>query len=391
MRSRTTAARWERWSVTERIDGLMSLALIVDLVLEAALSRGLPDRAVTAVFALPFGATVGLRRLRPATALLGATALCLLQDPLEGQLFNLPSGSAVIVLLLCSYGVGAWVAPRRALLTVGAASGLLCTDQLIETYVTRVTGGNLSNLGILMMLFLSSWVLGWFVGERHRRADAFSALTARVAAERTERERTAIAQERLAIGAELQDIIAHSVSMMVVQAAAARRLLIDEPDRARQSILNVERAGRETLAEMRRMLGLLRKDDDPRALTPQPGLDQLNELVEVMAGAGLRCELRTEGRPVDLTPGVDLVAYRVIETSLERAAAVACQHARATVRYTTRRLELEIHGDRGLADDGALRAVAERVELYGGHLDLVRPERSGFVICCRLPLEGDAA
>jgi signal transduction histidine kinase len=373
----------------KQVDWLISLALVLDLVLEAALGPGLPDRLVTALFAVPFAATVAVRRRYPAAALLCATGICLAQDPVDGQLFNLPSGSTVLVLMLCSYGVGAWVAPRRALVTLGLASALLCADQLVETYVTHVTGGNLSSLAILMALFTASWVLGWFVSERHRRADAFSALAARAADERTERERAAITQERLTIGGELQDIIAHSVSTMVVQAGAARRLLTDKPDRARESILNVERTGRETLAEMRRLLGLLRKDNDPRALTPQPGLDQLCELVDVMAAGGLSCELRTEGPPIDLTPGIDLVAYRVLETSLEHAASAACRQTRATIRYTPRRLELEIYGDRRLADvGGTLRAVAERVELYGGRLEIVAAESTGFAINCRLPLEG---
>jgi signal transduction histidine kinase len=296
------------------------------------------------------------------------------------------------VLMLCSYGAGAWLPPRRSVGAIGLAAGMLCAEQLTEVYVTHVSGGGLSGFATLMALFLAPWVLGWFVSERHRRADAFSALAAHTVAERAERERAAITQERLAIGRELQDIIAHSVSVMVVQAGGARRLLRDQPDRARESILNVEQTGRETLAEMRRLLGLLRKDDDPRSLAPQPGLDQLTEFVNTIAQAGLICELRTEGEPVDLTPGIDLVGYRVIETALERAAASRCRHAEATVRYAPRRLELEVHGDGQLADAGdALRAVSERVELYSGRLDVLDSDPTGFAIRCQLPLEGAAA
>ena len=163
---------------------------------------------------------------------------------------------------------------------------------MIQIYVTGVSGGDLSGFGTLMLLFLAP---GWLAArdERRRRADAFAALAAQAAAESAERERAAVAQERLTIGRELQDIIAHNVSVMVVQAGGARRLLGSEPDRARESILTVEQVGRDALAEMRRLLGLLRKDDDPGALSPQPGLEQLPELARALGDAGLACELRT--------------------------------------------------------------------------------------------------
>ena len=249
---------------------------------------------------------------------------------------------------------------------------MLATDQLIEAHVTHVSGGGWSGLAILMLLFVTPAALGWFVRQRHRRGEAFALLAAQSATERTDRERAAIERERLTIGRELQDIIAHSVSVMVVQAGGARTLLREDPDRARESILNVEQTGRDTLAEMRRLLGLLHKDEDPRALTPQPGLDQLPDLAAALADSGLGCELRTEGDPIELTPGINLVGYRVIETALERAAALGCRHTSATIRYELRALELEIRGDRQLPDLGAaLRSVAERVELYRGSLDVL--------------------
>ncbi|HWF71942.1 MAG TPA: histidine kinase [Solirubrobacteraceae bacterium] len=295
---------------------------------------------------------VAVRRRWPAVAAVWAAAACLLEDPFRGQLFNLPSGSGVLVLMLCSYGAGAWLGLRRSVFALGMAAALLVADQLIEMYVTGVTGGNLSGLGTLIVLFTAPWVLGRFVNARDRRADAFSSLAAQAATERVERERAAVTQERLTIGRELQDIIAHNVSVMVVQAGGARRLLYHEPERARDSLLNVEQTGREALAEMRRLLGLLRKDDDPRALTRQPGLDQLPELIAAMQIGGLVCDIRTDGQPIELTPGIDLVSYRVIETALERATASRCRHARATVRYQLKRLELEARGDRELPHPG---------------------------------------
>jgi len=143
------------------------------------------------------------------------------------------------------------------------------------------------------------------------------------------------------------------------------------------------------LAEMRRLLGLLRKDDDPRALAPQPGLEQLPELASTLGDAGLACELQIEGEPIPLTPGIDLVGYRVIETALETAAAVRCRQANATVRYEPRQLELEIRGDVPLPSaTDSMRAVTARVDLYGGKIDVLPAERDEFAVRCRLPLEG---
>jgi signal transduction histidine kinase len=372
-----------------RVDVLIALALAIDFILEAALGPGLPDRLATALFAVLFAAPVAVRRRWPAAAVVACTAAGLSQDAFDGQLFDLPSSSAVIPLMLCSYGAGAWLAPRRSVAAIGVAAGLLVADQLIESYVTGVSGGGFSGFATLMLLFLVPWVLGRFLWERTRRADAFAALAAQAAAERAERERLAVTRERLTIGRELQDIIAHSVSVMVVQAGGARRLLRTEPDRARESILNVEQIGRDALAEMRRLLGLLRKDDDPQALAPQPGLDQLPELASTLGDAGLACELRIEGEPIPLTPGIDLVSYRVLETALDSAAASGCRKANATVRYELRRLELEIRGEGSQPDVGdSMRSVTERVELYGGELDVLAAERDAFTVRCRLPFEG---
>jgi signal transduction histidine kinase len=393
MSARIDARRW--WAGRIRpaaVDEVVAVALVVDLVLESALGAAIPHRLVTIVFAVLFAAPVAVRRRWPAAAVVCVTAVCLLQDPFRGQLYNLPSGSAVLVLILCSYGTGAWLGLRRSVAAFAAASALLVADQLIETYVTHVTGGDLGNLAVLMLLFTVPWVVGRFINERERRTQAFSSLAAQAATERTDRERAAVAQERLTIGRELQDIIAHSVSVMVVQAAGARRLLHDEPDRARESILNVEQTGREALAEMRRLLGLLRKDDDPRALTPQPGLDQLPELAASMRVDGLVCDLHTDGQPIELTPGINLVSYRVIETALEQAAASRCRRVSATVRYQPSQLELEIRGDHELVHAGnGMSSVTERVALYGGKLYVLDAEPARFTVRCRLPLEGSPA
>ena len=376
-----------------RVDAVFGALLAIDLVLEAALVHGVTstDRLVTAVFALPFSATVVVRRRWPAGAVVACATLGLAQQLFGGRLFTaLPSQSAELAPILCAYGAGAWLARRRGAIATALAIGLLYADALVASYVDHASGapGWSGGLALVVSFLLVPWVIGCFVRERTRRAAAFAALEAQVTAERSERERAAIAQERIVIGRELQDIIAHSVSVMVIQAGGARQLLGHQPERAREGILNVERTGREALAEMRRLLGLLRKDDDPRALAPQPGLDQLPELADSLHQAGLECQLREEGEPIDLTPGISLVGYRVVQAALRGAAQNGCTAATATVRYGSRGLELEVSADRTPSGiEQALRTVSERVLLYGGRLDVLGHESDGFKINCRLPLE----
>ena len=174
---------------------------------------------------------------------------------------------------------------------------------------------------------------------------------------------------------------------MIVQAGGARLLLQSDPDRARDSILNIERTGREALADLRRLLGMLRKNDDPRALAPQPGLSQLPSLINSTRNEGVRYELQTLGAPIDLTPGVDLVAYRVIEMALLTAVKHGVSCGRVSVRFVPHELEVEISGDKPIPDiEQDLRSVARRVDLYEGSLQSTIGPGGGFELQARLPI-----
>lgn len=371
------------------VDQIFAVALALDLGLEAAFAPGVPSshRLVTVAVAAPFAATIAVRRRWPSTALLFGVGLALVQQLFHGQLFTtLPSESAEFVPILCAYGVGAWVERRRGVLTIAAAGALLYGLGAVAT-AEHVAGapGWVGGVGLSCFFLIPPWVVGCIVRERNRRADAFAALERQTILERGQRERAAVAEERETIGRELQDIIAHSVSVMVIQAGGARRLMGEQPERARESILAVEQTGRETLAEMRRLLGVLRHDDDPRALSPQPGLAQLDDLLERLQARGLACEI-SGIPPVELTPGIDLVAYRVIEAALVAAAEHGGSDARVAVNTSSRELELEVaaFGASDLAA-GDLRLVAERVALYDGRLGLVGGERQ-VLVRCWLPL-----
>jgi signal transduction histidine kinase len=372
------------------LDWVIAVALAVDLVLESSLAHGVPDRyrLLTALFAVPFAATIGFRRRSPAAALIACGALALIQQLLHGQLFvSLPSESAELAPILCAYGAGAWLALKPGL-AAGTAAGALVFLVALAGRLQHARGSSAAggDLAIVAFFVAGPLAVGWVVHSRNRRTNAFTELERQVTAERAEFERVAIAEERVAIGRELQDIIAHSVSTMVVQAAGARRLLIAQPERARESLVSVEQTGRETLAEMRRLLGVLRRDDDPRALAPQPGLDQLPELAELVRARGLACRLGISELG-GLTPGVDLVAYRVVEAALGQAADGGCRDATVVIQRRSGALELDVQADRAVPEAAlGLGPVGERVALYDGRLEIHDPEDQPLTVRCRLPL-----
>ena len=217
------------------------------------------------------------------------------------------------------------------------------------------------------------------VGDRERRAQ----LAER---ERDVAAREAVVEERARIARELHDVIAHNVSMMVVQAGAERRVLDGTSASTREVLETIERIGRSALTEMRRLLGMLRSDAaDP--LAPQPGLDDLPTLVAQVREAGLPVELRVDGERRELPVGIELSAYRIVQEALTNALKHAGDaHASVHVRYGADSLELEIVDDGGggasrVSSGGhGLVGMRERVALYGGRLDAGRRPSGGFAV-----------
>ena len=182
--------------------------------------------------------------------------------------------------------------------------------------------------------------------------------------------------------------MANGVSAMVVQAEAVPRLLAGgNTARASQSLALIEETGRDALMEMRRLLGVLRRDGEGAALAPQPGLGRLEALVERQRRRGLEIDLRFEGAGRDLPAGVDLTAYRVVEDALEAALEQRASRAGVLVRYRERDLQLEVRDDRSGGASGRLPGLRDRVGLYGGHLSAGREDGAGFRLMVRLPLE----
>jgi signal transduction histidine kinase len=251
------------------------------------------------------------------------------------------------------------------------------------------------------LLFTIVWVAGFALSGKLREAREAEE-RARVAERRREVEaREAVLEERRRIARELHDVVAHSVSVMTVQAGGVRRLLRPEQEREREALLTIEETGRTALTEMRRLLGILRGANETPSLAPQPGMATLGVLVEQVRDAGLPVEYRVEGEPVLLPPGIDLSAYRIVQEALTNALRHAGPaRARLSVRYRPTRLELEIEND-GRSDVNGdeegngqgLIGMQQRVALYGGKLAFgPRVGAPGYRVHATLPLteEGSA-
>jgi signal transduction histidine kinase len=244
------------------------------------------------------------------------------------------------------------------------------------------------------LLFSIGWLAGYALQERAEQAEAAEERASLAEREREAAARIAVAEERARIARELHDIVAHAVSVMVLQIGAVRHKLPDELDEDREALQGVEQAGRTALAEMRRLLSAMRRDGDSPELVPQPGLDRIESLLDEVRRAGLPVRLHVDGEPPALPRAVDLSAYRIVQEGLTNA----LKHAHATkadvsLRYRADELELEVRDDGVGAgpNDGlghGLVGIRERVKIYGGEMTAGTANGRGFVLNARLPLGG---
>ena len=276
-----------------------------------------------------------------------------------------------------------------------ACIGLAVVLASAATIVYEIPGHPTSLLIILPLEFGISWLAGYALRERAEQVEAAEVRATQAEREREAAARIAVAEERARIARELHDIVAHAVSVMVLQVGAVRHKLPDALAEDRDALKGVERAGRTALAEMRRLLAAMRRDGDEAELVPQPGLDGLDSLLEGICRAGLPVELHVDGEPFPLPRGVDLSAYRIVQEGLTNA----LKHARATdadvtVRYWPDELEIEVrdNGKGSATSDGlghGLVGVRERVKIYGGEMTAGTATGGGFLLSTRLPFSRD--
>jgi signal transduction histidine kinase len=341
-------------------------------------------RSLDALLLLACTAPVAWRRRAPLPALVLAVAAILVLATVESDAETLALVPAVLILL---YTVGRETDPPRTwaapVLVVGvAAYGPIALGQAAVdfVFVTALYGG--------------AWAFGRALRLRAQRVDEVSERAERAERQRDERAKAAAAEERARIARELHDVVSHSISVVAIQTQAIRRRLGPPHEREAQELRAIELTARQAMAELRRLFGVLRASGESLSLAPQPGLDQLERLVEQTRAAGLDVELELEGERVTLPPGVDLAAYRIVQEALTNTIKHAhAAHATVRVRYSSGALELLVEDDgRGALSrsNGAghgLIGMRERVALYGGTLETGARPSGGFRVAARLSLD----
>jgi signal transduction histidine kinase len=294
--------------------------------------------------------------------------------------------TGVFAMLLTFWVVGACNDGQQAVagLCIGVA-----TLAIIVREDVRVSFGEAAQVALLGFL---TWLVALLLARRARLAADAEARAARLERDQEERARIAMADERARIARELHDVIAHSVTVMTVQAGAARMLLLGDPQRAVEPLLAVEETGHQALAEMRRLLGILREVDGRPVLAPQPGLKDLTRLAAAVREAGLPVEMAVEGTPRPLPAGIELAAYRILQEALTNTLKHAgAARAHVTVRYAPEAVFLEVCDDgRVPPADGqghGLVGMRERATLYGGELESGPLPGGGYMVRGRLPIE----
>ncbi|HVC80229.1 MAG TPA: sensor histidine kinase [Chloroflexota bacterium] len=308
---------------------------------------------------------------------------------------SLPAYSGLGTIMIAAYSVGVY--SRYWLLS-------LCLILGTATVVAMTVGTvlpRLPNFAGSYIVLLPVWVVGQAIRSRQLRADAFEDKVTRLEREQEMARQAARAAERARIARELHDVVAHSVSVMVVQAGAARHIVREAPAQAHEALSAVESSGREAMAELRRLLGVLTydSDEDPvnLQLAPQPGTEQLAALVRRVRDAGLPVNLSIRGQIQTLSPGMNLAVYRIVQEALTNALKYAGQACTEVIlSYGQGRLEVKIHDQgrgcpesTGAATGHGLAGMRERVALYGGRLEAGPDRNGGFLVRAWLPLESD--
>jgi signal transduction histidine kinase len=368
-----------------------ALAALAELEIWLADSPAAP-RGVLAVAGLVAMLSLALRRRAPlftAAVTLGVIGGLSLFGPIDGAWWGFG-------FLLAVYSPAAHCEFRGAVLAL--ALGLVSGALLNLAESNDSIGDFLANYSFIAIVLIGiPWVAGRALRSRQLRAEALADRAAALERESEERARAAVAEERLRIARELHDVVGHSLGVIVVQAGAERATLPGGRESTRDTLVAIERTGREALSEMRRLLNLMRRDDEQVALAPQPSLAHLDVLADSVRAAGLPVELRVEGERVPLPSGIDLSAYRIVQEALTNALKHAGPaRARVTVRYARDGVELEIADDGPGASTGGdggghgLVGMGERVAVYGGTLRSGNRPGGGYAVSVRLPFETPA-
>jgi signal transduction histidine kinase len=371
-----------------RVDVLVAAGLLVWALLEAFVDPGPGPLAARIGFAVAISVPLAFRRQAPGVVVV-VLSVAMLARALPATVAEHGTGPFPSVLL-AAFSVACYA--RRTVVAVAGGLLLLATMVIVvESNYYVGSGANAGNLAILSLFLGGAWGAGWLVRQRAAQAR-------RAVAESGELARSAVSEERARIARELHDVVAHSVSIIAVQAGAAEELIERDPDKARQHMVSVRRTAREAMSEMRRLLDVLRTDEAGYA--PQAGLARLPDLLDETRGAGVPVDLIEQGERPRLAPGVDLVAFRVVQESLTNVR----KHApgaptRVQFRYGPRTLELEVVNEAGVTTANAnggqgghgVVGMRERVRLFDGSFDAQPSANGGFRVHATLPLNDEPA
>jgi signal transduction histidine kinase len=381
------------WSLVRRygFDALI-VFLAAEATFEVAFRRDAPDAPDTtpwfgvpaiAILVLPFFARRRFPFAGPAAFWLLAVGLSFV----DGRLVTYMT-SVFALGMAASFLLGNQRAARQA------QTGLAVSVGGAAIVVYNKPAHSVTELIFIPLLFGICWLAGFAVRERAGQAEAADVRADQAERDRDAATRIAVAEERARIARELHDIVAHAVSVMVLQVGAVRHKLPDPLAEDREALISVEQAGRTALAEMRRLLAAMRRDGDDVDLMPQPGLGGLSSLLAEIDRAGLPVRLHVDGEPFPLPAAIDLSAYRIVQEGLTNALKHArASHADVTVSYGSDSLRTEVRDDGigAATSDGlghGLVGIRERVKIYGGEMTAGTAHGGGFVLSTRLPLSG---
>lgn len=375
-----------------RIDLATAALLGAATELQTWLARAAHHRPQAAAAGLVLWGAVATRRRWPLAAVLAGCGAVSFDAAFGGFLTALVPASFVAGIL-CFYGGGAFLASRRAWWALAAGLLLLLPQVLLTPHVV-------SNLLFEpVVLAFAPWLCGRWMRDRSQQAFRLRELSEQLDVERERRITAAGELERIRIARELHDVIGHCLSVVVLQAGGARLLVDSQPERARDAMRVVERAGHEALAEVGHLLGVFGDDRAASGFQPQPGIENIDELVLRTRGVGVETELLVDGEPAEVSPALALCAYRIVQESLTNT----IKHARAEratvrVRWQQDRLELEIADDgRGpvgpaLRHDGhGIVGMRERAAVHNGSIEVGPADNGGYQVRALLPLIEDGA
>jgi signal transduction histidine kinase len=378
-------------TVRRHVFALLVLVAMVAAAVQVSTATGTdaPDLrpGVAALLSVAILAPLLAHRRRPFAAGTGMWLLAAAVSFADGRLVVFVS-ALYLGGMAAAFLLGNHPDPARARLGLAAIVGSTAVVMLNDP--THST----SDVVVIPAIFAIAWVAG--SAQRSRTAQAMAAEERAVHAER-EREsaaRVAVAEERVRVARELHDIVAHAVSVMVLQTGAVRHRLGDGTSEDAAALRRVEETGRTALVEMRRLVGAMRRPDEQAELAPAPGLARLDALLDETRSAGLAVDLQVDGEPFPLPEGIDLSAYRIVQEGLTNTLKHAgAGQAAVRIRYAPSELRIDVRDDGAGSAGGdglghGLVGVRERVALYGGEMCAENVEGGGFLLRTRLPLAG---